>query len=187
MMTHRALGSWVLAGWLCAAPCLASDTLAPLLACRALNDSKARLACFDRESAYLAAPPAAPATAAASSRPAGSLPPSTSPSAPSALPPVADPKQTFGLPEATIAEKEVAAGTRPKELAKIDARITSVSLTGVGVATFTLDNGQVWRQLTPEGDLLAKPGDPATLSRGMFHSYWLQLKSGRGCKVTRIL
>lgn len=76
---------------------------------------------------------------------------------------------------------------RPKQLAKIDAHISSVSLSGVGLATFALDNGQVWRQITPDGDLLAKPGDLATVSRGLFHSYWLQLKSGRGCKVTRIL
>ena len=88
-----------------------------------------------------------------------------------------------------MAKKEVDAGSRPKELSSIDAHIVAVSVagTGLGLATFTLDNGQVWRQLSAEGDLLAKPGEPVTVSRGVFRSYWLQTKSGRGCKVTRIV
>ena len=86
-----------------------------------------------------------------------------------------------------MAKKEVDSGARPKELSSIDAHIVAVSVTGVGLTTFTLDNGQVWRQLSAEGDLLAKPGDPVTVSRGAFRSYWLQTKSGRGCKVTRIV
>jgi hypothetical protein len=98
-----------------------------------------------------------------------------------------DAKENFGLPYVAVAKKEVAAGIRPADVTKIDAHITGVSLAGVGKATFTLDNGQVWRQLQSEGDLLAKPGDLVTVSRGVFNSYWLQLKSGRGCKVTRIL
>ena len=51
---------------------------------------------------------------------------------------------------------------------------------------FTLDNDQVWRQLNAEGDLLAKPGDVVTVSRGFLGSFWLQLANGRGCKVTRL-
>jgi len=85
-----------------------------------------------------------------------------------------------------VAKKEVDAGARPKELSSIDAHIVAVSVAGTGLTTFTLDNGQVWRQLSAEGDLLAKPGEPVTVSRGVFRSYWLQTKSGRGCKVTRI-
>ncbi len=51
----------------------------------------------------------------------------------------------------------------------------------------TLDNDQVWRQLVVEGDLLMKPGDAVTISRGVLGSYWLQTASKRGCKVTRVL
>jgi hypothetical protein len=91
------------------------------------------------------------------------------------------------LSEGVVAKKEVDSGTRPKELSSIDAHIVAVSVAGAGLTTFTLDNGQVWRQLSAEGDLLAKPGDPVTVSRGVFRSYWLQTKSGRGCKVTRIV
>jgi hypothetical protein len=91
------------------------------------------------------------------------------------------------LSEGVVAKKEVDSGARPKELSSIDAHIVAVSVAGAGLTTFTLDNGQVWRQLSAEGDLLAKPGDPVTVSRGVFRSYWLQTKSGRGCKVTRIV
>jgi hypothetical protein len=101
--------------------------------------------------------------------------------------PAATAKENFGLSEGALVKKEEDAGSRPKELSSIDAHIVAVSVAGTGLATFTLDNGQVWRQLSAEGDLLAKPGEPVTVSRGVFRSYWLQTKSGRGCKVTRIV
>jgi hypothetical protein len=44
----------------------------------------------------------------------------------------------------------------------------------------------MWRQVESDGDMLAKLSDVATISHGLLGSYWLQLKSGRGCKVTRI-
>ena len=154
-------GLWpaALAGLLCTAAYPASEPLTPLLACRTVADPAARLACFDRESARLL---------------------------PAAIP-ASNTKENFGLSEGAVAKKEVDSGARPKELSSIDAHIVAVSVTGVGLTTFTLDNGQVWRQLSAEGDLLAKPGDPVTVSRGAFRSYWLQTKSGRGGKVTRIV
>jgi len=129
---------------------------------------------------------AAPPPAAASS-PAPAVPPASgiaeraSTATPGSL------KADFGLSNAALTKREVAAGTRPADLNSIDAHVAAVSSSGTGVATFTLDNGQVWRELTPDGDLLAKPGDAVTVSRGVFHSYWLQVKNGRGSKVTRIL
>jgi lipoprotein-anchoring transpeptidase ErfK/SrfK len=212
-MPYRRLLPAVLTGLLCTAACPASEPLAPILACRTLADPPARLACFDRESAKLVpasaaaampptsarsapAPLAAPApvsppapAAAVSAASAASVPaaaPTSAAPVPSAIP-ASTAKENFGLSEGAVAKKEVDAGARPKELSSIDAHIVSVSVAGVGLATFTLDNGQVWRQLSPEGDLLAKPGEPVTVSRGVFRSYWLQTKSGRGCKVTRIV
>jgi hypothetical protein len=192
-----------LRGWLgavaavvCGAPCLASGPLAPLLACRDLTDASARLACFDRESAALAAVPAAAAVPPKAAPPAAAPPAAaaaaslaTAPAAahPAGAAPPADAKEDFGLPEPVVAAKEVAAGTRAPEVSNIDAHLAAVSTGPNGRATFTLDNGQVWRQLLSEGDLLAKPGDPVAISRGMLRSYWLRLKSGRGCKVTRVL
>ena len=55
------------------------------------------------------------------------------------------------------------------------------------VAVFTLDNGQVWIEITPDGDLMSNPGDTVKLSRGLLNSYWLQNRNGRGAKVHRVL
>jgi hypothetical protein len=146
---------------------VAADLPPALLACRSLTDATERLACFDRE---VAAP--------------------TNRSAPVAATPVApppDPKKQFGLPEVTVAKQEVAAGTRAADAAKIEAHITKLSQTPDGRVVVTLDNEQVWRQLLIEADLLMKPGDAVTISRGVLGSYWLQTASKRGCKVTRVL
>jgi hypothetical protein len=183
------------------ASCPAAEPLAPLLACRAVADSAARLACFDREAAHLAGSPApaigggaptaaAPAPSVAATAPAAA-PPTSSATASGGTPAAAatapsNSKENFGLSPATLNQKEIAAGTRPAELKSIDAHIVSVSASGIGRVTFTLDNGQVWRQLSAEGDLLSKPGDSVTVSRGLFGSFWLQNKNGRGCKVSRI-
>jgi hypothetical protein len=195
-----------LAGWLgCALPCAAAGPLDGLLACRTLTDSAARLACFDRETAALAtapapslaavspnaaASPAAAAAPSAAATQAAVAPPSGSTTAIAAPPvraaPVLDAQQSFGLSGSAIAAHEEAAGTRPQKLAKLEARVIALALAGNGRTVFTLDNTQVWQQIESSGDMLAKLGDSATISRGLLGSYWLQLKNGRGCKVSRV-
>ena len=204
---HCRVWAVMLAASLWNAPCPAAEPLAPLLACRALADAAERLACFDRETAHLAGAAPGVAAAAAVAAPPGPSAPKMPPASPTVSAPApasapaaasgasqaavaaapASSKENFGLSATAVSQKEVAAGTRPAELKSIDAHVVAVSSTGTGLATFTLDNGQVWRQLSPEGDLLSRPGDRVTVSLGLFHSYWLQNKNGRGCKVTRVL
>lgn len=156
---------------------MAADALARLVACREVQDGAARLACYDRESAALqpAQPPGASPVAP---------PPQPSPAA--AAVQASSPREQFGLPEGKIKAQEVAAGARPADASKIEAHLLGVSTAADGRAVFRLDNDQTWRALAPEGELLARAGDEVTISRGWLGSYWLQLKSGRGCKVTRI-
>jgi len=184
----------------CSLTCLAAEPLQGLLACRALTDSAARLACFDRETAALAtapplptaaASPAVAASPAAAATPAAVTPQTGSatanaPAAPARAAPVLDAQQSFGLSGSAIAAHEEAAGARPQKLAKLEARVVALALAGNGRTLFTLDNTQVWQQIESDGDMLAKLGDSATISRGLLGSYWLQLKNGRGCKVTRV-
>ena len=181
----------------CAPPCLAAEPLAGVLACRAITDSAARLACFDRETAALAsapafssagqpAAPASPATPAAAATPENNAAPAIASTPPKSAAPVLDAQQSFGLSGSAIAANEEAVGARPAKLAKIEGRIVALALAGNGRTLFTLDNTQVWRQIESDGDMLAKLGDSATISRGLLGSYWLQLKNGRGCKVTRM-
>jgi hypothetical protein len=192
---HR---SWQLAARLatlclaCAGTCEAADSLAKLMACRSLDDAAARLACFDREAAALAAAPVARASVPPAASPASAAPPARAAAAPApadaavAAAPAPDATQQFGLPERTVAAQEVAAGTRPAEAKKIEAHVAKFAPGPDGRLVFTLDNDQVWRQLLSEGDLMVNPGDAVTISRGFLGSYWLQTGNGRGCKVTRL-
>jgi hypothetical protein len=184
----------LLACLVCVPPCFAAEPLASVLACRAIADSGARLACFDRETAALASAPAlssaaapvAPTASAPAAAPESNAAPAIASAAPRSAAPVLDAQQSFGLSGSAMAANEEAVPARPAKLAKIEGRIVALALTGNGRTLFTLDNTQVWRQLESEADMLAKLGDSATISRGLLGSYWLQLKSGRGCKVTRV-
>ncbi len=172
--------AWALAGWCAGLPAAhAADGLEGLLACRAVSDSQQRLDCFDRAAASLGggAPPSIHTPAAAAPMPAARAAPTS----------VSDPKQSFGLSDTTIAQQEVAAGTRPAPLEHIEAHVKALARAADGRLVFTLDNDQTWVQLRPEGDdLLAKVGDAVTVSRGALGSYWLALSSRRGCKVRRL-
>ena len=163
----------------CVAPCWGADPLASVLACRDLTDAQLRLACFDKETATLARAPATAIAAAPTTRAASSAAP---------IAPPVTPEQKFGLSSGALAAQEAAATGAPaaKEF-KLQSRIIALSLAGDGGTIFTLDDAQVWRQAEQDGsELLAKLGDAVTISRGMLGSYWLTLKSGRGCKVSRL-
>jgi hypothetical protein len=166
-------------------PCNAAGSLAGLLACRDVTDSSSRLACYDREAAALAPAPKAAAQAAAPSAPSASTNTvATGAAAPAH--PVLDAQQKFGLTEHAIAEREGTAAAQPSATKKIEAHIVRIAAAADGRFVFTLDNDQAWRQLSAEGDLLARPGDAVTVSHGLLGSFWLQMKSGRGCKVSRL-
>lgn len=166
----------------------AADSLAGLLACRALAEAPARLACFDRESALLAGA-APPPPAASTNAPMAPAPPRAAAvheevSPPS--PPLLSPTEQFGLPNAAIAHTEGAAGARAPELKALHARVSNLKVLSAGIVEFTLDNGQVWEQTNATGDLLVKSGDKITIAKGWFNSYSLQVPSGRECTVKRV-
>ena len=147
----------------------AADRLAPLLACRALGDAATRLECFDRESARLAAPVAT------------SAPPAAAP----AVAPLT-PEQKFGLDTKAVAAKEAEAGHPRAEVDAVSAKLTALNTLADGRAVYTLDNGQIWRTLSPGPDLLLAVGDTVRVTRGVLGSYALVLKSGRTVKVMRV-
>jgi hypothetical protein len=148
----------------------AAGSLADLLACRGIADTSVRLACFDRESAVLAAPAPAAADPAEKTQENG----------------IKSLTQDFGLPPQAIVEERNTARQLPPELTQLDARIKQIAAAADGRVVFTLDNGQVWRQLSAEGDLLVQAGQAVRISRGVLGSYYLRAPSGRGCKVARL-
>ena len=156
-----------------AGPAQAANRLDALLACRALTADAERLACFDRESGTLAVLPASSAAlpAPAAARPAE---------------PVLSPEQKFGLDTQQRAARNEAQGQPSGEADTVAAKLTDLHVGADGRYVFTLDNKQVWRQLSPSGDLLLKPGDSIKISRGAIGSFWLAAPSKRGCKVSRL-
>jgi len=160
----RSAGAWrcrligLLTGVTLAATARSADLPTALLACREVQDNDARLACFDREIARLAA-----------------LAEATTP---------LTPEDRFGLPRAVTPTKEET-GPRRQEATVLRARLRLVASRSDGLIVFTLDNGQVWRQLEPGSDLFARPGDAVQLSKGAFGNYWLRGASGRTCRVVR--
>ncbi|MHB1871009.1 MAG: hypothetical protein ACYCT1_09185 [Steroidobacteraceae bacterium] len=161
-----------------AAACRAASPIQELLACRRIEQAAARLACFDRASARLAAAPPAAVVAAASAAPmvASRPAPVTNLSA----------EQAFGLSYSQLTAHEVAVGALPKPASHIGATLRRVTTAADGRWIFSLSNGQVWVQQDPDHDLLANPGQHVTIFHQMFGSYWLRLADGSGCTVKRI-
>lgn len=162
-----------------------------VLACRDIVPDAARLTCFDRMAASVAparvspAPrPSTPAAPAAVAAPAVAAPAVAAPAVKDAL----DPRRTFGLSQNRIvAREESAAGVREKELSHITARVVRILRAPNGGAIFDLDNGQVWKQLEPDGtDVFAKAGDSIEISRGFLGSYWLVTPSYQRFNVARL-
>ena len=146
-----------------------------VLACRDVVPDAARLTCFDRMAATVAPARVSPA------------PRSSSLAAP-AVKDALDPQRTFGLSHAKIVAREAsAAGVRVEELSHITARVVRILQAPDQGAIFDLDNGQVWKQLDPDGtDVFAKAGDSVEISRGSLGSYWLDTPSYQRFNVVRL-
>jgi hypothetical protein len=146
-----------------------------VLACRDVVPDAARLTCFDRMAATVAP------VHVSSSPPPSRLP---APAVKDAL----DPQRTFGLSHATIVAREAsAAGVRVKELSHITARLTRIVHAPDRGTIFELDNGQVWKQLDPDGtDADASAGDSIEISRGLLGSFWLTTQSHQRFNVARL-
>lgn len=193
MRLSIAASSVVMAMVLLLAPAVAaSPPVDGVLACRRIASNAARLACFDRQSAAIAAqmatvadrspPPSAPPAIAARPAAPGVAVAGAATIHGSAL----DPVQTFGLAEGQILAREEAAQRAPRPLEHIEAHIVGLAGMADGREIFTLDNNQVWAELEPDGDLYAKPGETVEISRGWLGSYMLKVKSRRSSKVTRL-
>lgn len=176
-------------------PCFASGPLGALLACRRIEASAARLACFDRESGALAtqrsdAPDSQKSGALAQQSGAlatpqpGALP---APPTPATSQAELNPRETFGLAPQQIAERAEAAAHTPKPIDSLTGHVSGITKAADGREIFTLDNHQVWVQLVADGDWLdARRGEQVTISRGLFGSFRLTLPSHRGFKVARV-
>ncbi len=149
----------------------AAQELPPeLRRCMAERVDAARLACFDRESARLAAGAgAAAATAAATAAPAPAL----------------TPEQRFGLRGEVARETLEREKAAKQDLEKLEARVTAVATGPTGDWVVTLDNGQVWAQVPSGMRYTIRAGDAVTIAPAALGSYMLTGESGRSTRVRR--
>lgn len=129
---------------------------AELRSCVGIERNTERLSCFDRGIAALIGTDGAVVPSAESS---------------------------FGL-VATTPRADAARGETSDEVRNLRAKVTALkSLNGDDL--ITLDNGQVWRQLSG-GVLLLKIGDEVEISRAALGSFQMKVPSGRSGKVKRV-
>jgi len=151
--------------------------------CAGQPDEKARLACYDAVAAQLKAVPASvPAAAAPAPAPVAAV------AAPVAPPP-AKPANTvadFGS-ETLTAEARSEAG-QPDQIEEIFSTVKSQTLTPDKFLVFTLENGQVWRQVYAEtARYRGHEGDRVKIARGFLASFNLtNEKTQQMLKVRRV-
>ncbi len=169
--------------------------------CAKLSDDKARLTCFDQ--AVAASRPSAPAAQvvapaatkdlaaagiqAPGARPAA-IPPAAAPAGSGSDPASSSlsPEQKFGLSQQRVQQVENNGLPAPSGFSGFAAHISGVRQSSYGRDTYTLDNGQVWRQTESESEFVVRPGDAVTLSKGALGSFWLASSSHLRTRVTRV-
>jgi hypothetical protein len=91
----------------------------------------------------------------------------------------------LGAQQVPTTRKDVSSLPRPVE--RVAATITAMQLSQRAGFEITLDNGQVWREVSPEGEPRIKVGDAITIRPAPLGSFWLTTSgSNWGAKVHRI-
>lgn len=182
----------------------AEDLAAAAKACRAESDDARRLACYDRAvdrttgSAARAAETAAAAPSAA--KPAAIAAPTVAPAAAATAPPAAPSASTatvtappgpaqqdnFGRERQLAYEEDKRREEASRATGELRATILEIEKRMDGLMTFTLDNGQVWRQNTPDSRFRANTGDRVLIQPGSLNSFILSTPSKKSTRVTRV-
>lgn len=171
--------------------------------CADLAEPARRLACLDAALQQLGVPIATAADraatgtttgAAATVAPATAAPTAAAPAATVAaaaaagaaaapVTPTLTPEQKFGA----TGELKLKQEPKPAEpaLEQLTANISEVRQAPGGNYVVRLDNGQVWRQVTP-ADMMMRVGEPVTIKPRALGSFWLIDASGRGSRFKRI-
>ena len=180
-----------------AVPSFASEDFGESLrACRSQADDARRLACYDRVAGRAESAAAAQAAAPGASQPAAAPKPAPVAAAPSAAAPAAaataaapaasTAEDKFGRERAMAAEEERRKTEESRELGELSALVTEIDVRMDGLMTITLDNGQVWRQNTPDSKFRLKTGDRVRIQPGSLKSFILSGPSNRSTRVSRV-
>jgi hypothetical protein len=156
---------WIAIGLLWSTTTLATETSSGVppefLTCYGISQTSERLACYDHAVEYLRRP-------------------SDGAAAPSA-------ETSFGLQgNSGESRNSDATAEQNKQTSSVTARISDVDTGRDGLKTITLDNGQVWRQITGGNAVFLNPGDEVTVSRGALGSFMMRIPNGGPLRVRRV-
>jgi hypothetical protein len=172
--------SWLLAV-LVAAPAIAAEDLGEALAaCRKEAEDARRLACYDRVAGRSATPSPAPAP---EPEPAAAAASAAGPAAPAAPLP---PEDSFGRERQIAYEENQKRKDESRSVGKVEATVTDIDTRFDGLMTFTLSNGQIWRQNAPDSRFSVKAGDLIRIQPGSLGSYILSGPTKKSTRVTRV-
>jgi hypothetical protein len=135
---------------------------ASVIACADEPDATKRLSCYDHEVARLR----------------------TATSGTTASAPSASAVDSFGM-TGELQRKEGGAPP-PPTLDRLTAHITGVSYKPYGTAIVMLENGQVWEEAETGMHLPLRPGDVATIERGVLGAFYMSTAHVLGVRVKRV-
>ena len=155
--------------------------------CARLTSDAERLACFDALTKQRPEPETAPAAPQPDPTPAPA--PAPAPAAEAAVPAAEAPPAPQSAPSAQAAQPApqrnasvVELRERPKEYT---ATVVALRERPYGQMVVTLDNGEVWSELSASRSFLVEVGDTITMKSGRFSKgYRLVAPGGRGHKMT---
>ena len=162
----------LLCGALVLANAWAAAPAAPgIESCPKIADDKQRLACFDREFARLQQPSKA------------AEPPPAALVAPTAAATQLTPEQRMGLTSEQILQRQNSPSA--PDLKELTVKIQEVWANSTGRGLFSLENGQIWRQVEPDPNFRVKPGDTVHITKGALGSYFMSVNAHMSTRVTR--
>jgi len=160
----------------------AEDVAAAVRACRGESDAAARLACYDRAVDRAQQPAAKAAPAPKAEAPAAAA----AAAAPAAAAAAATTEDNFGRERQIQAQEQKRQQAEARALGELEATVTHIETRMDGLMTITLDNGQVWRQNTPDAKFRLKEGDHVRIQPGSMNSFILSGPTKKSTRVSRV-
>jgi len=152
----------------------ADDVGSAASACRTEADDARRLACYDRavgRATGAAAPAAATATAAVPVAAAAAA---------------VKTEDDFGRERQLAYEEDQKRAEATRAVGELQSTVVGLEKRMDGLLTFTLDNGQVWRQARPDSKFSIKQGDAIRIQPGSLGSFILSGPTKKSTRVTRV-
>ncbi len=152
--------------------------------CAAIGEDRARLACYDAIFRKPAAPVASAAAPDAAATPVAVVGPAAAAGTVAASA-AASPEADFGLTDAAkrARDPEKAKEEMPES---ITGKVAAVARRPAGELTVTLENGQVWTQLTVDQRVRVAAGDTVTIRKAALGSHMLVTANRYGTRVRRV-